>query len=218
MFPGLLINGARWPVPGVEIVTWIDDPKRAPRVTDGRVRSKPPTAIVLHTSRGVLGGVREGARESTRAERLALYQATTKRDVSWHLTIDTDGTVLQQADLSTWMAWHASSANGWTLGIECVQHPDSGDLWGKQLGALACVCDVICEALSIPRTVPVDAQGRPYSGVVKAWQEKGEGGRGERFSGVVGHRNLTRNRGPGDPGDAVFETLLKGGFSGVLVP
>jgi hypothetical protein len=53
---------------------------------------------------------------------------------------------------------------------------------------------------------------------VRAWQERSEGGRGERFSGLVGHRNLTRQRGPGDPGDAVFEALLKGGFSGVLVP
>jgi hypothetical protein len=138
--------------------------------------------------------------------------------VSWHITVDSDGDVLQQADLSTWMAWHASSANGWTLGIECVQHPDSGDLWTKQLEALVSVCRTICAALSIPRTVPVDAHGKPFSGVVKAWQEKGEGGQGKRFAGLVGHRNLTRNKGPGDPGDAVFMALLAGGFSGVLVP
>ena len=218
MTTGLLINGVRYPVPGVPVITWADDPKRAPRATDGRVRVNAPTGIVLHTSRGVPGGVREGSRVSTRAEQLARYQASTPRDVSWHITVDSDGDVLQQADLSTWMAWHASSANGWTLGIECVQHPDSGDLWTKQLEALVSVCRTICAALSIPRTVPVDAHGKPFSGVVKAWQEKGEGGQGKRFAGLVGHRNLTRNKGPGDPGDAVFMALLAGGFSGVLVP
>jgi len=214
----VIVGGKTHDVPGVELVTWADDPRRAPLVTDGRTRLRAPTAIVLHTSRGAVGGVREGSRASTQAERLARYQASTARDVSWHLTVDTDGTVLQQCDLSSWMAWHASSANGWTIGIECVQHPDSGDLWTVQLDALVRVCDSVCSVLQIPRTVPVDASGRPHSGVVRAWQERSEGGRGERFSGLVGHRNLTRQRGPGDPGDAVFESLLRAGYSGALVP
>jgi hypothetical protein len=218
MFPGLIISGSRWPVPGIEVVTWLDDPKRAPPTRKVTAPRKPPTAIVLHTSRGVVGGVREGSRVSTQAETLARYQASTTRQVSWDITIDTDGTVIQSNDFGLAYSWHASSANGWTIGIECVQHPDSGDLWATQLGSLVCVCEVICTALFIPRTVPVGAHGGPYSGVVKAWQEKGEGGQGKRFAGLVGHRNLTRNRGPGDPGDAVFETLLKGGFSGALVP
>lgn len=205
---GLVVGGARVPVPGVaDLVTWLDDPRRAPPVTDGARRSKPPVAIVLHTSRGVRGGVREGSRPSTQAEQLALYQTRTTREVSWHITVDTDGTVLQQADARDWTAWHAGSANGWTVGIELVQPPDSGDLWRAQIGAAVAVVEALCAALSIPRRVPVDAAGAPLAGVVAAWQ-----GRGVRWPGVLGHRNLTTNRGPGDPGDAIFAALLGAGF------
>lgn len=214
----LILGGKRLEVPGTRVTSWLDEPKRVPQVRDGRVRASVPTAIVLHTSRGVPGVIRPGARASGVAEALARYQATTERDVSWHLTVDTDGEVLQSCDVVSWLAWHASSANGWTVGIELAQHPDSGDLWSAQVDALVAVCDVICRELGIPRCVPVDASGQPFVGPVRAWQEKSEGGRGERFVGLVGHRNLTRNRGPGDPGSAIFEALLGRGYAGIAVP
>lgn len=214
---GLIIGGSRVPVPGVSVVTWIDDPKRAPKITDGKVRRVAPSAVCLHTSRGVRGNVQPGARPSSRAETLALYQSRTERQVSWHLTIDTDGDVLQQEDLSTWMAWHASHANGWTVGIELVQHPDSGDLWQAQIDAAVSVVAAICDTLSIPKRIPVDATGSPVRGVVKAWQEASEGGRQGSWSGVIGHRHLTINRGVGDPGDWIFLALLARGFAGETV-
>ena len=214
----LIVAGRRVEVPGVKVTSWLDEPKRVPQVRDGRVRATTPTAVVLHTSRGVPGVIRPGARASGVAEALARYQASTERDVSWHLTIDTDGEVLQSCDVSTWMAWHASSANGWTIGIELAQHPDSGDLWSAQIDALAATCDVLCKELRIPRCLPVEGNGKPVVGPVVAWQERSEGGRGERFVGLVGHRNLTRNRGPGDPGDAVMTALLGRGYVGVVAP
>jgi hypothetical protein len=215
----LVIGGKRVPVPGItDGATWLDDPARAPRVTDGKPRDASKVrGIVLHTSRGVRGSVREGARPSSRAETLALYQARTEREVSWHLTVDTDGTVLQQADAALWTAWHASHANGWTVGIECVQQPDSGDLYRVQVVALVAVVEALCGALAIPRRVPVDAHLRPLAGPVRAWQSAGEGGRGEKWPGVLGHRNLTKNRGAGDPGDGVFEALLAAGFEAAVV-
>ena len=33
--------------------------------------------------------------------------------------------------------------------------------------------------------------------------------------GVYGHRNQTSNRGAGDPGDHIFEALLKAGYKGM---
>lgn len=212
---GLIIDGARVPVPGVRVCTWRDDPKRAPRVTDGATRTVKPVAIVLHTSRGVRGVVRDGARASTRAETLALYQTRTAREVSWCATVDTDGDVLQQCDAATWTCWHAGHANRWTVGIEMVQHPDTGDLWRAQVDATVAVVRVLCDTLGIPRRVPVGADGRPVVGVVPSWQSAAKGGAATRWPGVIGHRHLTTDRGPGDPGDAIFEALLAAGFAGV---
>ncbi len=215
----LVIDGHRVPVPGVpDGAAWLDDPARAPLVRDGKTRDPARvTGIVLHTSRGVPGVVRPGSRPSNRAELLARYQANTERDVSWHLTIDTDGAVIQSCDTASWMAWHAGHANGWSVGIECAQHPDTSDLWQVQVASLVAVVEVLCRELRIPRRVPVGADGRPFAGVVRAWQEASEGGRQEPWAGVLGHRNLTTHRGPGDPGDALFEALLAAGFEAVPV-
>lgn len=215
---GLIVSGARVEVPGVEVVTWLDDPRRAPLVTDGKPRDAARvTGIVLHTSRGRRGVVQPGSRPSDRAELLARYQARTERQVSWHLTIDTDGTVLQQADAALWMAWHATHANGWSVGIECVQHPDTGDLWQVQADACVAIVEALCSALRIPRKTYVGADGRPYAGIVREHQEASEGGHQRPFAGVLGHRALTTNRGVGDPGDGLFAVLLAHDFEGVPV-
>lgn len=97
----LIIDGQRVETPGLETISWLDDPK-VPRVTDGRRRVPQATrAIVLHTVHGKLGGLSDKPSvPSTRAERYARYQASTSRDVSWHLTIDTDGTIVQSADVA----------------------------------------------------------------------------------------------------------------------
>jgi hypothetical protein len=224
----LIIDGKLVPV-AAEGATWLDDPKRAPPISDGvrRVASK-VKAIVLHTTRGVDGArVRDGARASTRAETLARYQATTDREVSWHLTIDTDGTVLQQADLATWTAWHAGHVNGWTVGVELVQHPDSPDLWRSQLDALVAVCGAISGALAIPRRVLVDSAGAPILRPVRALLSEAArgsggallGGRAERWGGVLGHCQVVpaTSRGPGDPGRAPFDALLAAGWTGVVL-
>jgi N-acetyl-anhydromuramyl-L-alanine amidase AmpD len=227
---GLVIAGQRVVVPGAEVVTWLDDPSRAPPVTDGKRRDASKVlAICLHTSRGQRGAkLRKGARASTRAEALARYQATTARDVSWHLTIDTDGTVLQSADLATWMCWHAGHANGWTVGVELVQHPDSPDLWEAQLAALVAVCAAASEALAIPRRIMADAAGAPLTVPVVALLSEAArsrdgkllGGLGERWPGVLGHCNVVPDhvRGPGDPGDLPFRALLAAGWQGVPRP
>lgn len=223
---GLVIGGLRYPVPSTEVVTWEDDPRRAPPVTDGKRRDPSRVlAVCLHTSRGQRGArLQPGARPSTRAEALARYQATTAREVSWHLTIDTDGTVLQSADLGSWMTWHAGHVNGWTVGIELVQHPDSPDLWQAQLAALCSVAAVVSDVLQIPRRVMVDGAGNPITTPVgpllseAARDRDGRllGGKGERWPGVIGHCQVVPDhvRGPGDPGDLPFRALLVAGWRG----
>lgn len=219
---GLVIDGRRYVVPGVNVVSWLDDPTRAPKVTDGwRRGASKVEGFVLHTSRGKMAQVKPGARPSTKDEALALYQARTKRAVSWHLTVGTDGDVYQQADLSTWMCFHAETANGWTVGLELAQHDDDASLYQEQLDAMVAVVAVACEVLSIPKRVMVDAAGRPVLTPVPALVLKKHGGaREERFEGVLAHANLVPAtiRGPGDCGPAPLEALLRAGFEGVPAP
>ena len=205
----LVIDGQRIETPGLETISWLDD-HRVPRVTDGRRRVPQATsAIVLHTVHGKLGGLSEKASvPSNRAERYARYQATTSRDVSWHLTVDTDGTVVQSADVASWTCWHATSVNGWTIGIEMVQEAD-GTLYRPQLAAVVALCDVLCAHLHIDRRVPA-RNGVPIVGVVPRLT-----GHDGPWSGVFGHRHQTHNRGPGDPGDYPFLALLAAGYLGV---
>jgi hypothetical protein len=205
----LVIDGQRIETPGLETISWLDD-HRVPRVTDGRRRVPQATrAIVLHTVHGKLGGLSDvPSVPSDRAERYARYQASTQREVSWHLTVDTDGTVVQSADVASWTCWHATSVNGWTVGIELVQEAD-GTLYRPQLAAVVALCDLLCTHLRIDRRVPARA-GVPIVGVVPRLT-----GHDGPWSGIFGHRNQTTNRGPGDPGSHVFLALLAAGYAGV---
>lgn len=226
---GLIVAGKRVPVPGVSVVTWQDDPKRAPRTTDGKARDPDDVcAIVVHTSKGSRCKVREGSRPSTMAERLALYQSRTTRDVSWPVTVDSDGDVLQQCDAVSHLAWHCGSANGWTIGIELVQHEDSPDLYTVQINAAVSTVVALCDAHGIPKRVIVNADGTPRVTPVKsllsprAKDRAGKllGGKGQQFEGVIGHCHLVPDhvRGPGDPGPHVFAALLLAGFERVVLP
>lgn len=194
-----------------ESVSWLDDP-RVPKATDGRSRSRDAVkAIVLHTVHGKRGALKAGSKPSARAEWYARYQASTDRDVSWHFTIDTDGTVVQSADPATWTCWHAGAINGWTVGVELVQDSD-GTLYEATMQSVVALCELLCAALAIPRRLPVGADSKPARGVIAALM----GPRGP-WGGVFGHRNQTHNRGPGDPGDQPFEALLRAGFEGVHI-
>lgn len=226
---GLVINGARVPVPGVAVCTWLDDPKRAPRVTDGGRRDADDViAFVWHTSKGRLcRTLAPDAIPSTHAETLARYQSRTAREVSWHITVDTDGDVLQQADLALWTCWHAGSANGWTVGGELVQREDApSTLTAPQIRAAADVTDATCAALGIPRRVLVDAAGEPWVAPVldlvsprAVHHRTGAklGGRGKTWAGVIGHAHQSHasaknGRGPGDPGPLIFAELIARGY------
>lgn len=68
--------------------------------------------IVVHTAENLpdWDGSDEGA------EKVARYAATTSRKVSWHSTVDSDSTIRMLPDSYT--AWHASSYNRCSLGIE----------------------------------------------------------------------------------------------------
>lgn len=212
----IVLGGRKVETPGLETVSWLDDPK-VPRTTDTNPRTKWVRAIVMHTVHGKVGAVRPGkAPPSTRAESYAKYQANTSRDVSWDYTIDTDGTIICSNDPLVWYTWHATSVNPWTIGIEMVQE-SNGDVWEAQIKATVEFLDFITRVLAdmghpIQRQVPMSSLGKPVRGVIPRIANAESA---KSVVGVYGHRNQTTNRGPGDPGDHIFEALLQAGYKGM---
>lgn len=210
----IILGGVKIETPGVETVSWLDDPK-VPQATDGGTRAGWIRAIVLHTVKGKLGGLQPGIKPSTRAETYAKYQANTSRDVSWDYTIDTDGTVVASNDPIKRYTWHAGAVNGFTIGIEFVQE-ENGDLWIGQIEAGVKFLDILTRELAdrehpIQRQVPIDGNGNPVRGVIHRIDDASEA---KKVVGIYGHRNQTHNRGVGDPGDHIFHALLNAGYKG----
>lgn len=212
----IVLSGRKVETPGLETVSWLDDPK-VPRTTDTNPRTKWIRAIVMHTVSGKEGKLRPGmSPPSTRAESYARYQANTTRDVSWDYTIDTDGTIIVSNDPLVWYTWQATSVNPWTIGIEMVQE-ENGDLWEGQIDVAVRFLDLLTRELAdrdhpIQRQVPMGPLGKPVRGVIHRIADPESA---KSVVGIYGHRNQTTNRGPGDPGDLIFEALLKAEYKGL---
>lgn len=208
----LILDGVLVTLPGVETRCYADDPA-IPQATDGSRRRKADVAgVVIHTvtAHPHQPPVLPGSRPSSHAETLARYQANTARKVSWHYTVDTDGTVVQSADPARWTCWHAGGVNPWTVGIELCQGT-AGELYEVQMRALVALVEHLCAAFNIARRYPTRAStGRPHGSPIPRLT-----GSAPPWSGVFGHRNQTPEKPHGDPGDAPFLALAAAGFVGV---
>ena len=210
----LVLNGERIQTPGLETISWLDDPK-VPMATDFNARTMWIRAIVLHTVHGKTGKLLPGVKASTRAETYAKYQANTTREVSWDYTIDTDGTVIVSNDPIKNYTWQAGAVNPFTIGIEMVQD-DNGDLYEGQMVAVVNFLDCLTKELAdrghpIQRQVPMTTDGKPVKNVIARIQDPAQA---KSVVGIYGHRNQTTNRGAGDPGDYIFNALLFAGYKG----
>jgi hypothetical protein len=165
-------------------------------------------AIVVHTTRGEARFVRPGAGPGGAAGRFASYEASTEEHRSWDFTIDRDGAIWQHNDPCRFVTWQASvtAVNEVSLGIELVQDADGG-IYQAQLDALVDLLDALTRALGVQRQYPVTAVGDPDDDMIPRFATG-------QVAGILGHRNVTTNRGPGDPGDDVFRTLGKAGYEG----
>jgi hypothetical protein len=208
------MNDQKLDTPGLETISWLDDPK-VPRTTDTNPRTLWIRAIVMHTVHGKVGRLLPGIKPSTRAETYAKYQANTSRNVSWDYTIDTDGTIVVSNDPIRRFTWHATDVNPYTVGIEMVQD-DNGDLYEGQIAATVKFLDFLTRTLAdynhpIQRQVPMTTAGNPVKGIIARITDDAAA---KSVVGIYGHRNQTSNRGPGDPGDYIFEALLKANYKG----
>lgn len=233
MTAGIVLDGRVVPVPGVDVHSYLDDP-RIPKATDGyKIRRRPCgpkrdaadgpwiRSIVLHTVHGKRGGtLRTGlGPPSQRDVWYAAYQARTPRDVSWDYTVDTDGSIAVSNDPLRNATWHAGGVNRLSIGIELVQESD-GSLWVGQLDALVKLLDTVTRELRIQRQCPPPLQRGVFSRLHTVMtsphlhETAGTDPGGASIVGIYGHRNQTIQRGQGDPQDWPFERLLDAGYEG----
>jgi len=214
---GLIINGREVAVAGLTICNFRDEPRLALRVgrpdrhNDGQRRGSDAWVrlIVLHTTKGIPGGrdkrpqqIRPGLGKPTDAGlRTARFWSTDPTPSGAHLVVDHDGVVTQLADVQLVAAYHAGHklVNADSVGIEMYQGADA-ELYEGQLEATARLVDALTLHLGIQRQIP-----DRYRGALKRFDRR-------HVVGIIGHRDVSDNRGPGDPGDAIFEVLARRGY------
>lgn len=222
--PGLVINGAQVQIPGLNIVNYLDDPRleiKAPE--DGTRRKSWVRSVVLHTTKGIPGGkdkrpqvIHPGLGPNTNVGLRSATYCRTNPDSrgggtrscngGHHLTVDHDGTITCHADLAKWSMYHANTANQASIGIEMFQASDAG-LYAGQLEIVVLLVDALTRLFGIQRQIPDRYRG-PLARL-------GRGQNGMDLVGVIGHRDVSNTRGPGDPGDEIFTRLEAAGYKRV---
>lgn len=210
----MVVGGRRVPVPGDIVLTWLDGPC-APPVTDRTPRNHPPRNVTLHTNHGTPRDpvVAVGA-TTTNLCTLAQYQTHTERDVSWDFTVSRLGVVAQQNDPLVAYTWQATTVNGYSLGIETEQGA-AGQVYVESIRALVRLVDALTRTLGIQRQVPAIRVGGKLVPDRRVLARFGAGQNGATWWGVLGHRNVTDDRGPGDPGDPIVQAFLDAGYEGL---
>lgn len=212
--PGLTVEGK--PIP---VKDFLADPKLAILTPeDGRMRSAsatwPVRHVILHTTKGIPGGTNKTPQKvlpgwgpnTGVGWRSAAYcrnnpDAGRSRNGGHHLTIDHDGEISCHMDLARVAAYHAHTANEFSIGIEIMQRSDAG-LFENQLKTAVALCHWLCDRFGIQKQIHL-----PYHGPITRLERQGKD-----CAGVFGHRDVTWRRGQGDPGDFVMQMLEEAGF------
>jgi len=212
---GLVIGGKREAAPGLVCTNWLDDPAlRLRRGSDFSARRTPLIRqIVLHTTCGLPASpveppqmVRAGRGPGgTVAERRSRWWTVEGRGEGAHLVVDFDGGVFSCCDVLLEAALHADNVNQTSVGIELVQGRDA-TLYEAQLDAAVRLIDFLTRRFGIQRQIP-----HSYAGAVERLAALAV----DDVVGVLGHRDLSPRRGPGDPGSAIMNALATAGYEPV---
>lgn len=211
MGDSIIIGGKHINSRGLDVTTWLDEPKlRLRNGEDFRERREPWTrAVVVHTTKGLMPQpVQPGAGPPVDAGfRVSRYWSQDGRNAGAHFVVDHDAKVYQCLDALKDEAFGCPGWNACGVHIEIYQASDGG-VYEAQLDAVVVLCDVLTAAIGIQRAVP-----HRYLGPIKRLLPDYLGGSGDTMvSGVFGHRDLARNRGPGDPGFAIMNRLAAAGY------
>lgn len=209
--PGLVISGEEVQVPGLEIVNFHDEPVLALRMgQDKRLRhTRWVRAIGLHTTKGlwpqtVLPGLGPFMNVG---EKVAKYWTTSSAPAGAHIVVDWDGTITCHCDLTTEASMHGGVMNETTIGIEIFQGPaPEGKLYDGQLDATVCLIDALTAIYGIQRQIPRPTWDYGLVSRMASTQAL------KSIVGIIGHRNVTTDRGRGDPGDHIFVKLRDAGY------
>lgn len=212
----IVFNSKKYTVEGLNTKSWLDMPN-IKYITDKTKRTRGIRMIVVHTHEGILSNlVQSDGRDSTIDETLARYQTNTERQVSWDYTVDLNGDVLVQNDPFIDYSWQAGNVNGFSLGIEMVQDKDPSSetkriLYSKEIEKTVLLIDTLTAALGIQRQIPWNKKtNKPNLKPIKRLSS--EEGSGDDLVGIIGHSNVTNQRGPGDPGEHIFYALKAAGY------
>lgn len=217
MGSGLIAFGIAKKVPNLEVVNWLDDPRRRLDIRppgqggDGCPRNTWVRSIGVHTTIGenvmLVPGLGPGTDKDARTE---TFWRESHDSAGAQFIVDGDGTTYQGADATTEMSYHANTVNNPSVGIECKQD-GQGRLYQGQLDKLVILIDELTRRIpTIPRFVHW-----PFRGPLL---RLAAGGRD--FCGIFGHRDvgvfkdgkMVAVRGRGDPSDAPFEALIHAGY------
>ncbi len=196
---GLLVAGVILDVPGLRI----ENPHTAPwcKLDPGDYRSRKSTwvrQIIVHGTRGgwpqpVLAGAGPGGRDKVVAE---FWRGDPEHSAA-QLVVDTDGSVACLCDLAYVAAYHATVSNDWSIGIEMAQ-VGASEVFEATIASTVTLVRALCDAFAIPFQIPTAYRGVPITRMATG---------GRDCAGVFGHRDNTRRRGRGDPGDAIMAEL-----------
>jgi hypothetical protein len=223
----LIIDGTHHHLPDLETLSWLDDPKRAPRIRKTTPRARTLRSIFVHTTKGKLcPAVKPGASTRSSAFAEARYQTRPVQRLpdgkvigaaSFDCVIGQDGVVLWLNDPVAAFTWHARQVNAVSLGIELCQDID-GSLYQATIDSACVLVVFLCEVLGLQKQVAWNhVTDRPYAGRIERMDP---GRNGADCIGVFGHRNvwvprsktdptLVAARGHGDPNDFVFTQLAE---------
>lgn len=218
----LVIGSTTYGVPTVPGISFVEHPGLQLDPEDWRPRRKRSwiRGICIHTRMGMPVVEVPGAGPNKGWDQvLAKRFARDERKASAHIAIDADGSYACMADLAEVATYHAGHVNEISVGIEMYQEYPSGKVWSATMATCVHLCDIITRVLGIQRQYPLadkiqrrlalPAPGRSRSSRLAY---VAGGGRGRDWCGLYGHRNTTRNRGVGDPGDQVWEHFKAAGY------
>jgi len=209
-----MIAGLLHQVPGVECTSAGAGAPPWCRLSPGdytQRKTKWVRQIIIHTTKGIANQtIRPGRGPGGKDKVVADFWRGDPQHSAAQLVVDTDGSIACLADLATVAAYHATTSNDWSVGIEMYQEGD-GSLYEATLTSTVALCRVLCEALAIPYQM----HHAPYrSGVIVDRLKHG----GADCVGIFGHRDQawdfdrnTAARGQGDPGGAIYARLRNNG-------
>ena len=220
----IVAGGTRHELAGVETFDFTQDPRYRLSREGWRPRKTAwIRSIGIHTRLGMPVKLQPGRREGPRGrpgwdEQFAGRMNRDGRYAGAHIAVDGDGSAACVADVRRAAAYHAGPCNDVSVGLEMYQDAQ-GRVWQATIDTTVRIVDLLTRVLRIQRQIVREVGicrrfARPTRGTKRshelAYMEGGASG--ADFVGVWGHRNATRNRGPGDPGDEIMLALQGAGY------